>query len=377
MNPALSPFLYFRRNPARTLPTAFVLVLAVVLIASVVTIVRSIDLTVFTLYGYNRYLVGLVPRNALTIDAAQMQKYRALPEIGALHGAHSYQAQVKTIFGKMVFPIFGLEPEARQLIMERCGVRLAAGRMPAEGAPEAAISEEVARNLGIQLGDILAHPDSEDSYAPVTIRLVGLFRGPVWLGLTSKSLVDANSPFTWQGYLAFPRTPSEQAALDAAIDRVTDKSKARAWKFSTLVRETQTALSNLYLILNLVIGIIVTVISFVCGLLSNIYFTQRLPEIATLYAIGYARRRLLRRAALETALLCLFGWVLGALLTTALLYAVRALLLTPRGLLLNPVDVTAFVFTLPLPLAVSAFAVATIALRLKTLDPVSIIERRG
>ena len=86
------------------------------------------------------------------------------------------------------------------------------------GQPEAVLSEDVAQNLGLKVGDILSRPDSEDSFAPIPIRLVGVLRGRVWLGLTSKSLVDANSPFTWSGYLAFAPTADEaqQRRLDDA-----------------------------------------------------------------------------------------------------------------------------------------------------------------
>ena len=103
---------------------------------------------------------------------------------------------------------------------------------------------------------------------------------------------------------AKPPTPSldAQRRLDSAIDRVTNKARARVWRYAGLVRETKSALSNLYLILNIVIGIIVFAIAFVCGLLSNIYFTQRLPEVATLSAIGYSRRFLVWRAVKETLL---------------------------------------------------------------------------
>jgi ABC-type lipoprotein release transport system permease subunit len=379
MPSSLSPLLYLRRNLSKTLPMAFVIMLAVTLVASVVSIVRSIDLTVYTLYGYNRYLTGLTPRNALEIDPAELAKVRRLPELGTMYPSHSYQTMVKTIFGKMIFPIFGLEPEGRRMLMARCGVRLVAGRMPKEGAPEAVLSDDVAKNLGLKVGDILSRPESEDSYAPIPIRLVGLLHGPVWLGLTSKALADANSPFTWVGCLAFAKTPDQaaQRRLDSAVDRVVNKGRARVWKFAGLVKETQSALSNLYLILNIVVGIIVFAIAFVCGLLSNIYFTQRLPEIATLSAIGYARAALLRRAVGETALLCAGGWLLGGLITVGLLWVVRAVALAPKGLLLNPTDLYAYAFTLPLPLTIILFALGTIGLRLAALDPVSIIERRG
>ena len=377
MNPALSPVLYLQRSGGRALPTAFVIMLAVALVASVVSLVRSINLTVFTLYGYNRYLTGMTPRNSFVVDDAQVNRWRTLPDMGHLYGAHSYQTQLKTTFGKMVFPIFGLESAGRVEIMRQCGVTLTAGRMPEEDKPEAVISDDVARNMGAKIGDVICGPNLDDSYAPTEIRLVGLLHGKVWLGLISKAFVDENSPLTWQGWLAFAKTPDRQRALDAEIDGVTDKSKARVWTFAVLVHETQSALSNLYLILNLVVTIIVGVISFVCGLLANIYYTQRLPEIATLSAIGYSRGQLLRRAVGETFLLCLFGWTMGVALTIAMLSATRYFILSPRGLLINSTDPSAYLFTLPLPLAITLFAVVTIGFRLASLDPVSIIERRG
>jgi ABC-type lipoprotein release transport system permease subunit len=375
----LSPLVYCRRNPGRVLPPAFVIVLAVTLVAGVVSIVRSINLTVYTLYGNNRYFTGLTPRNALHIDPAQIDKIKKLPELGTLCPTHSYQTMVKTIFGKMPFPLFGLDKPCRELLLQRCGLKLVAGRMPAEGAPEVVISDLVAKNLGLKIGDIISKPNSQDSYAPIPLRLVGLLHGPVWLGLTSKSLADTYSPFTFTGYMAFAPTASQaaQRRLDAAVERVLDKGKARIWKFAGLVEETQSALSNLYLILNIVVGIIVFAISFVCGLLSNIYFTQRLPEMATLSAIGYTRGYLLRRATGETALLCLFGWLLGGLLTVGMLWLIRIVAMEPRGLLLNAFDPRAFLFTLPLPITITLFAVVTIGLRLAALDPVSIIEHRG
>src|SRR5579862_3579264 len=317
----LSPLLYFRRNLGKTLPMAFVIVLSVTLVAGVISIVHSINLTIYTLYGYNRYLTGLTPRNVLSVDDREVAKVRRLPDLGTLVPTHSYQVLIKTTFGKMPFPIFGIDAAARKLILERTHLRLVAGRMPAEGQPEAVLSDDVATNLGLKIGSLIAQPDSQDAYAPVPIHLVGLLHGKVWLGLTSKVLVDTYSPFTFTGYLGFSRHPSlsEQRRLDAEMDRVVDRGKARVWRFAGLVHETQSALSNLYLILDIVVGIIVFAIAFVCGLLSNIYFTQRLPEVATLSAIGYSRKALLRRACGETALLCVLGWLLGVCTTVVLL----------------------------------------------------------
>jgi len=379
MNHALSPVLFLRRNFVRVLPIALVIVVSVTLVSSVVTIIRSIDLTVFTLYGYNRFCTGLIPRNALTLDPKEVERIQHLPDLGRLAPAHSYSVRVKTIFGKMTFPIFGLAPDDQSELLSRCSIKLSQGRLPEDGQAEAAISAEVARNLGLKLGDSLLDPASEDNYAPVPVKLVGLLQGPHWLGVTSKSFVDGNSPFTWRGFLAFAPTRdiAAQERLDDAVERTVEKADARVWRYSGLVKETQSALQNLYLILNLVITIIVLSVAFVCALLFNIYFTQRLPEIATLAAIGYPRAVLIRRALGETGILCFIGWLLGGVLTVGLLEALKAGIFYPRGLLLNPLDPAAFLFTLPLPFTITFVAVLTIGLRMNRLDPVTIIERRG
>src|SRR5437868_2301654 len=124
MQQILSPLLYFRRNLGRTVPITLVIMFSVVMVACVVTVVRSITLTVYTIYGYNRYVTGITPRNALAVDPEVTDRMKKAPELGVLAPAHSYNCLLHTIFGRLVFPCFGLEPQNRDLLLQRCGVRL-------------------------------------------------------------------------------------------------------------------------------------------------------------------------------------------------------------------------------------------------------------
>lgn len=372
----LSPWLYFRRNPGKTLPVVFVIVVAVALVASIVTLVNSIDLTVLTMYGYQRHFSVITPRNALEVSDEVVKEVGKEPLIGKMYSAQPAFTVVKTVFGKMPFVVFGMSPEARQDIMRRCGLTLASGRLPQDGMPEVALSEEIARNRRLKLGDVVLEPNSEDSFSAVPMRLVGTFRGPVWLAMTSEKFIHENFPVAPRGYLITARDPHQQRALDRALDRRLDKSRARLWTYAQLVRDTKEALSSLYLIMSVVIGIIVFAIAFLTGMLTNIYFTQRLPEFATLSAIGYQRNGLLLRVLGEVGVLCVLGWLLGSLLTVGTLLSIKGIIMTPRGLLLDPYDLSAYQFTLPLPLAIAAFSLLAIGRRLRRLDPVSIIERR-
>jgi hypothetical protein len=54
----------------------------------------------------------------------------------------------------------------------------------------------------------------------------------------------------------------------------------------------------------------------------------------------------------------------------------RESLFEPRGLFVDPLDLFAYRYTIPIPFSITLFAVATIAARLLRFDPVTIIERR-
>jgi ABC-type lipoprotein release transport system permease subunit len=353
-----------------------VIVVAVALVASVVTVVDSIDMTVLTMYGYQRHYTVVTPRNALVVSDDIIKAVRRQHLVKDVFTTRPAFTVVKTIFGKMPFVVFGMKPDARTRVLERCGLRLTAGRMPAEGMPEVALHADIARNRHLKMGDVVLKPDSEDSYSILPVRLVGTFEGPVWLALTSESFIQDNFPVSPQGYVILTNSESDQRALDRILDKTLDKSRCRLWTYAGLVRDTKDALSSLYLIMNVVIGIIIFAIAFLTGMLANIYFMQRLPEFATLAAIGYQRKGLLRRVLAETGLLCVIGWALGSLLTIGILLVIRAWIMEPRGLLLNPFDFAAYRYTIPLPISIAAFAVTPIGRRLRKLDPVSIIERR-
>jgi hypothetical protein len=373
----LSSLLYFRRNPGRTLPVAFVIVIAVALVASVVTVVNSIDLTVMTMYGYQRHLSVVTPRNAFILSGDLQRKIDSQRLVERTFTARPALTVVKTIFGKMPFVVFGLSKEGRETVLRKCGLRLASGRMPADGMPEVALHADIARNRKLKLGDVVLKPDSEDSYSLIPMRLVGTFDGPVWLALSSESFIQSNFPLSIQGRVLLARTEEDQRQLDRILDKQLDKSRCRTWTYASLVRETKDALSSLYLIMNVVITIIIFAIAFLTGMLANIYFMQRIPEFATLSAIGYQRSRLVARILAEIGLLCAAGWLVGSLLNVILLLGIKTWIMTPRGLLVDPYDISAYRYTIPLPIAIALFAVLPISRRLRRLDPVSIIEKRA
>jgi hypothetical protein len=70
------------------------------------------------------------------------------------------------------------------------------------------------------------------------------------------------------------------------------------------------------------------------------------------------------------------AWGLSAILFLIGLLYLQFRVFVPLGLRLNLFNLTPWLFTLPIPVAVLAATGGTIARMLSRLDPVSIIERR-
>lgn len=372
----LSAWLFFRRNLSRTAPVTLVIVLSVVLIGTVVTIIRSIDLTVLTVYGYNRYFLVAVPRNGNQVDPRAERTIRAEPLAQEIYRISVCFTNIHTIFGKFPFVLFGLTQEEMPKMLRLTRMRLVQGRLPREGEAACALSVGIARNRNLRIGDVVLAPNIEDSFAPVPVKLVGLLDGENWFAVISKEFVQKNYFPPLEEIVVAAPTPEQQPELDRRLDNALDKRLVRLYTFGHLVRELRSSLRNLYLIMNIVITIVVLVIAIMMGMLSNIFFMQRLPEFALLAAMGYTRGALLWRVVRETALLVSLGWTVGVLLSMGILWGLYWWVFEPRGMLLQPMDWHAYKYTIPVPIAVLAFAAMSVGPRLLAMDPVLVIERK-
>ena len=144
---------YLWRNPGKTLPLLLVITLAVMLIAGIVALMNSIPLSVRTIYSYSRYSLGVSPRGDPTqLDEIRKRLQTKAPvPIERVVVCRANTAMVDSIVGKWPFVVFGLEQADMRYYVQKLGGRLAEGRYPAPGTPQAVVSRPVATNLGLWL----------------------------------------------------------------------------------------------------------------------------------------------------------------------------------------------------------------------------------
>ncbi|HRF59680.1 MAG TPA: FtsX-like permease family protein [Fimbriimonadaceae bacterium] len=369
---------YLVRNARKTTPLVAVIVLAVLLVAGIVSIMNSIPLSIRTIYSYSKIMLGVTPRG--DADMTPRIQARILADspvpIDRLIVCRASGAQVRSIVGKWPFVVIALEQEDMRYYLRRMEATRIEGRTPGPGKAEALISAPVAKNLGLGIGDELIGPEKNEAYSPQSVKIVGIADSRHWLMLAPIEYHKVHHFPPIDLLVVFARNAADQERLDTWATKAFRGERAQVFAWSELEKTTNEMFSTLYKILNVVIALLVLVITLMMGMLMNIYQSQRLQEYGLLQALGYTKKRLLRRSLAESVIVVLGGWVVGLLAAHLLLRLVKLILMDPSAFSLDTLDPVAFLYTVPIPIAILGAAFLTVWIRFRDFDPVGVVERR-
>jgi len=374
----LSAAVYLKRNFAKTAPLMGVIILAVMLIAGIVSLINSIPYSIKVIYSYSKNYVAVTPRGNpfLTPLLRQAVEQNSPVELERVITIQGSGIQVKSIVGNWPFVVLGLERGDMDYYLNRLKGTLTDGRLPTPGEPEAVISEPLARNLNLKIGDILQKPLDSDNFSPKEVKVVGIADSENWFAFSSIEYLRANHFPNIDAFMAFAKTPADQLTLDNWTEKELSGENAVVYTYRKLEEQADTMFNILYQILNVVIGTLVIVITLMMGMLINIFLSQRVQEFGLLQALGYTKRSLLNRVLLETTIFVVGGWILGLGVAYGLLNLVKLTLMDPRAFALETVDLAAYLYSVPVPIAIFTVSLVTVWVKFKKFDPVGIVERR-
>jgi ABC-type lipoprotein release transport system permease subunit len=390
--PPLSPLTYYRRNIWRVLPVGGAIIISVFLIASIVTLLNSVDATITRHYGSLRSFSILAPQYGTDVPAAAAGRAEKLPQVGAVIVSLPYFVFLKTVFGEMPVPIYGLAPADMPKLAAATGNSLQpGGRWPALNENEVVLPRIWADNFHVKVGQSF-DPNSGNRNLPHLLsrqKVVGILTGGSSVAIadmTYTKLALAGTSLR-TSYILLPRRPDQLPALTKSLQALvahpqkfglksSDTRLLRAFSFGGLVNELRRSLSFLYRFLTIADILVVGAVALLSGFLANIYFEQRLGEFGLLSALGFQRELMARRLIAETGCLVLVSWLLGLALAYVLFSCLDQYYMAPNGLVLSRLDWTSVLYTLPTPLLVGLASLGTVLSRLYRLDPIEIMERR-
>jgi ABC-type lipoprotein release transport system permease subunit len=276
------------------------------------------------------------------------------------------------------FHLIGVDEADLPAIMERCGAALKEGELVRPNTDGILLSEEVAANLGLEVGDTIQNSMDRELYGNILdpLQVAGILESDVKLGIISLEYVESHEMYSRRAPHALVMArPGREAAVDAFLLAEIEPAGNHVETLGTLSERLAAEYRSSLTLLLPSIALIAAAITLVVGAVNRIAFSRRLPEFGILNAAGYSRRWLTRRLTRETAVMAVVGWLIGIGVSWLALYAIKTALFDPRGHDLTVVSLGPAAPVLLVPLSVMAFTLFTVHRALSRLDAVAVVER--
>jgi len=284
---------------------------------------------------------------------------------------------------------FGIYAEDMAYLVELYGLTLQDGHLPRPGSNEIVISEALAKNQDLELGEVIGDPN-QPAYpgAPsleVPFIISGIFSPSNSTGIENRWGFYSLEFLEQSGILPLPDNLSlivvpkegQKESLEDWLHRELAGSDVSILTYHKEVSRIQQEARQNMTSIALLESIIAIVAALGIAVLNYIFTSQRQSEFGILYALGHGRKKLTRRVLGETSFMILVAWVISALVAMLMMLLLRFGIYEPRGLSFDLLNFTPWLYTLPIPVLVLLITTWSTARTLSKLDPISIIERRG
>jgi hypothetical protein len=377
----------------------------IVLVASAALVIVGVALPVFLLsavadamepdFEYLRYVSRATPNNGRAVDPGVMGQIRSHPAVERVIPVISLGLQIDVPpSGVLRASIYGARENDLPVLLDLFEMDVKEGRMPRPRSNEVVLSEPVALNRGLHVGDRIGVPIYDgDGFErsnlddiPTEMVVVGILRrdsgqnspsDDMWLGLASYEYLTSHE-FTSSRAVHQLVVPAggRKDELDAWLERSVASAQTNVTTYDIEYHEHRQIVQGLILTFAVVGCVTAIVAAIAMATLNYIFFAQRREEFGILHAVGRSRSWLILRTLKETGSVITIAWLAGAVICGIGLICFQVLVFAPKGLSLNFLNLTPWTLTFPVPTAVVAVGTGTIAQTLRRLDPVAIIERR-
>lgn len=383
---------FYSRHPRR----------AVLLITGMSTVLLAVVLIIFTLAAAadaQEVLLGYLSRASVVrslspgqgLDPALVDQVKQHPAVERVIPVaprfHMLGVNIPPFAGGDASP-FGVYAEDMAYLIDLYDLELKEGRLPGRGSNELLIPESLANNRELEVDDVIGNPDHPAypgaPFLEAEFVISGILASPMnpdnenWLGFASLEFLETYEPFPLPDVLPLMVVPKagQKEILDTWLENELASVKVSVLTYRQEVSRVRNRAKQDMLGMALVEGVVASVAAIGLAVLNYIFISQRQTEFGVLHALGYQRRKLLRRALGETTFTIGASWALCVFLCMVGMVYMQVGVFAPLGLQLNLLNLAPWPFTLPIPVIVLLITAATIARTLSNLDPVSIIERR-
>jgi len=379
----LSSLTFYLRHRRRGVSTILSTALMVLGITLPVFLLSAISSAMMPFFEYLEHISVVAPTGS-ELDPGIVGQIRSHAAVA--HTVPAIPLGMQMILppaGETSVPVWGVAEADLPILLDRFDLQVQQGRLPLPHSNEIVLSDAIAANRDLQVGDVIGgETDSDDvpviDDLPTEMVVAGILSPDrPWVALASYEYLHSHELTSSRGpRLLIIAREGQKGALDTWLVESLDATQTRIITHAIEESEYREMTASMVLTFAALECMIAAVAAVALATLNHIFFTQRREEFGILNAMGRGRRWLMWRAMKETGSAVGVAWVIGAAFCGIGLLVVQGLVYAPRSLTLDFFSPVPWLLTIPVPLAVVLASVGTIAWMLHRLDPVAIIERR-
>lgn len=369
----LSIFNYSRKNRDKVISSIIPVLIAVAFLYLINTFVKSIDESLYKLrissYKYHATVIACDNENIIEEVKNNENVERLVPFMW--YGI-KYKISGSLTFGYAV----ALKDENMNYFLEKESIQVMNGRLPEKDKKEIAVNYLVAKNKKITIGDKVGNALDKFDGINGEYKVVGILKSENMLSVISfndeisKDYNDKEKSLN-RGVLVFPK----EDKIDE-VNKFIENLPKEEGIYETLntLNERFHKETGCLEILDVISILSIFLMVITVGSSKYIEFFNRKEEIGILNAIGYNKKQILKRAALEVLVVNAISYVLGLILGIGVSYLVKMNIFQSAGAVGVVFDKKALVVSLYIPLFTILFTIVPINAVINTLNPIDMIE---
>jgi ABC-type lipoprotein release transport system permease subunit len=330
-------------------------------------------------FEYLHHVSVVLPDVGRAVDPGVAARIRTHPSVARVIPAMRLDLTASIPPTEADFTFYGVSEDDLPALIDLYGVYLQEGRLPRPRSNEIVLSEAVAMNRDLHMGDAVGRPVYELDYSiPTEMVVVGILApSDLWMGFASYEYLESHELYSSRPvHLLVIPAEERKAELDDWLEKDVASTQTTVRTYDAQYTELQEATRGILLLFAALESVVAVVAAIALAILNYIFFAQRREEFGVLHAMGHSRLWLVLRTVRETVGVVGLAWLTGAVVCVTGLILAQVNIYVPRGMSVDFSNLAPWLFTLPIPLAVVAASAGVVTWMLSRLDPVSVIERR-
>lgn len=352
----LNPLCYLRRNPIKMLPVFCSVAIGVLLIYifTLFSATTSKMVRVATFDITDRYNIvytedeTMLPQEFLNeLENAGVQSI--FPVQMNISGFAYYRGGL----GSTTITTFNLFDDDVMKMLDSFDSDIVEGSLPANNQYEILVPKEYALQNDLSVGDYIGTAISDEYALQGKYKICGLTQGEVLFSITCQPGNEQKEQVLSKGvmYEIGEINTAEQEGLVKSLP-----ANVIAITSDYYQQEVSATLNSMQLLTYILMAVMIIVLCIALGNLNIVLFDSRKNEIMILLSIGFTKGKLVRKMWAETMFVCVFGYVIGILLTTGFINLLNMICLVPNGKVLEIISIQGLAAAFTLPAFVSVFS---------------------